>query len=231
MATVLAVPVRASQQQLVSAIVPRQLDSWKGIAAFFARTVRTVQRWESSEDLPVYHHVHVKRNSVYALESELIAWRDARSRQQDEGHLVKKSSSRRLRLAVLPFANLSAGPQLSHFEDGLTHELIAKLARLDPARLGVIARTTVMPLKKSRCTVAQIGRSLKVDYVLEGSVRLAARKMRIASQLIDVKDQTQLFADTCMRQRADEVYIQVAFAERIARMVCGHLLASIPPSI
>src|SRR5260370_39497197 len=118
-----------------------------------------------------------------------------------------------------------------HVQDCLVHELIVQLARFDPARLGVIARTTVMPIKKSRCTVAQIRRSLKVDYVLEGSMRLAARKMRIASQLIDVKDQTQLFADTCMRQRADEVYIQVAFAERIARMVCGHLLASIPPSI
>jgi TolB-like protein len=230
-ATVLAVPVRASRQQLVSAIVPRQLDSWKEIATFFARTVRTVQRWERAEDLPVYHHIHVKRSSVYALESELLAWRDARSRQQDEGHFVKKFSSRRLRLAVLPFANLSADPQLRHFEDGLTHEIIAQLARLDPARLGVIARTTVMPLKKSRCTVAQIGRCLNVDYVLEGSVRLAARKMRIAAQLIDVSDQTQLFADACARRWADEAYMQVAFAERIARMVCGHLLASVPPLI
>ncbi len=231
MATALAVAGSASAQQLISAVVPRHLDSWKEIATFFARTVRTVQRWERAEDLPVYHHIHVKRSSVYALESELIAWRDARSRQQDESHLVKKSSSRRLRLAVLPFANLSADPLLRHFEDGLTHEIIAQLARLDPARLGVIARTTVMPFKESRRTVAQIGRCLNVDYVLEGSVRLAARKMRIAAQLIDVSDQTQLFADACARRWADEVFIQVAFAERIARMVCGHLLVSVPPSI
>ncbi len=209
MATALAVAGSASAQQLISAVVPRHLDSWKEIATFFARTVRTVQRWERAEDLPVYHHIHVKRSSVYALESELIAWRDARSRQQDESHLVKKSSSRRLRLAVLPFANLSADPLLRHFEDGLTHEIIAQLARLDPARLGVIARTTVMPFKESRRTVAQIGRCLNVDYVLEGSVRLAARA----------------------RRWADEVFIQVAFAERIARMVCGHLLVSVPPSI
>jgi TolB-like protein len=157
----------------------------------------------------------------------LLAWRDARSRQQDESHLGKKPSSRRLRLAVLPFAD----PQLRHFEDGLTHEIIAQLARLDPARLGVIARTSIMPFKKSRCTIAQIGRHFKVDYILEGSVRLAARKMRIAAQLIDVSDQTQLFADACARRWADEVFIQVAFAERIARMVCGHLLVSVPRSI
>src|SRR6266851_9582104 len=154
MATALAVAGSASAQQLISAVVPRHLDSWKEIATFFARTV---QRWERAEDLPVYHHIHVKRSSVYALESELIAWRDARSRQQDESHLVKKSSNRRLRLAVLPFANLSADPLLRHFEDGLTHEIIAQLARLDPARLGVIARTTVMPFQESRRTVAQMG--------------------------------------------------------------------------
>src|SRR5216684_5033132 len=231
MATSLAVDGSMSAQRLSQPAVSGQLDSWKEIATFFARTVRTVQRWESAEDLPVYHHIHVKRSSVYALESELIAWRDARSRQQDEGHFVKKFSSCRLRLAVLPFANLSADPQLRHFEDGLTHEIIAQLARLDPARLGVIARTTVMPLKKSRFTIAQIGPCLNVDYVLEGSVLLAARKMRIATQLIDVSDQTQLFADACARRWADEVYIQVAFAERIARMVCGHLLVSVPPLI
>ncbi len=231
MATSLAVDGSMSAQRLSQPAVSGQLDSWKEIATFFARTVRTVQRWESAEDLPVYHHIHVKRSSVYALESELLAWRDARSRQQDEGHFVKRLSSRRLRLAVLPFANLSASSQLRHFEDGLTHEIIAQLARLDPARLGVIARTTVMPLKKSRCTAAQIGRCLNVDYVLEGSIRLAARRMRIATQLIDVSDQTQLFADACARRWADEVYIQVAFAERIARMVCGHLLVSVPPLI
>ncbi len=95
----------------------------------------------------------------------------------------------------------------------------------------MIARTSVMPFKKSRYTIAQIGRHFKVDYILEGSVRLAARKMRIAAQLIDVSDQTQLFADACARGWADEVFIQVAFAERIARMVCGHLLVSVPRSI
>jgi TolB-like protein len=230
MATSLAVVGSASAQQLRTALYHGHLDSWKEIASFFARTIRTVQRWERAEDLPVYRHVHLKRSSVYALESELIAWRDTRSRQQDESLLRKKAPNRRLRLAVLPFANLSADPKLRHFEDGLTYEIIAQLARLDPARIGVIACTSVMPFKKSRCGIAQIGRRLNVDYVLEGSVRLAARKMRIAAQLIDVSDQTHLFGDTCARPWTHGAPIQVAFAERIARMVCEHLLASLPPS-
>jgi TolB-like protein len=230
MATSLVVAGNASAQQNLTAVIPRHLDSWKEIAAFFGRTIRTVQRWESAENLPVYHHIHVKRCSVYALESELIFWRDARSRQQDENQLLKKSASRRLRLAVLPFANLSDDPRLRRFEDGLTYEIIAQLARLDPARIGVIACTSVMPFKKSRCTIAQIGRRLNVDYVLEGSVRLATRKMRIVAQLINVSDQTHLFGETCARPWTDGAPIQVAFAERIARMVCEHLLVSLPPS-
>ncbi len=231
MATSLAVADSASRQQAISAIIPQRLDSWKEIAFFFARTIRTVQRWERTEKLPVYRHIHEKLGSVYAFESELLAWRDARSWQQAEGSLRKKASARRLRLAVLPFSNLSTDPQLRYFEDGLTYEIISQFARLDPARLGVIARTSVMPYKKSDCNVAQIGRSLNVDFILEGSVRLAGRQVRMAAQLIDVGDQTHLFADTCARRWAEGISIQVAFAERIAGLVCEHLLVSLPSTV
>jgi TolB-like protein len=225
MPTSLAVARSGSQPPVSPSIVPERLDSWKEIAVFFARTIRTVQRWERTEKLPVHRHIHGKLGSVYAFGSELLAWRHARSRQHAEGSLDKKRSTR-LRLAVLPFANLSTHPKLRHFEDGLTYEIIAQFARLDPARLGVIARTSVMPYKKSACNIAQIGWSLNVDYILEGSVRLAPRQIRIAAQLIDVRDQTHLFADTCARRWTEGVSIQVAFAERIARLVCEHLLVS-----
>ena len=226
MATSLAVGGGACQQRLMPrAAISECLDSWKEIAAFFRRTTRTVQRWEMAENLPVHRHVHLKRSSVYALESELIIWRDARSHADDKSFL-QESTSRRLRLAVLPFTNLSPTSQLRHFEDGLTYEIIAQLARLDPARLGVIARTSVMPYKKPHRTIAQIGRHLKVEYILEGSVGLAGRRMRIASHLIDVSDQTHVFVDTCARRWIDGLFLQIAFAERIARMVWEHLLAA-----
>jgi TolB-like protein len=113
----------------------------------------------------------------------------------------------------------------------LTYEIIAQFARLDPARLGVIARTSVMPYKNSGCNIAQIARALHVDYILEGSVRLSARQIRIAAQLIDVRDQTHILADTCARRWTEGVSIQVAFAERIARLVCEHLLVASPAAL
>jgi FG-GAP-like repeat len=60
-----------------------RLDSWKEIAGYLKREVRTVQRWEKYEGLPVYRHRHQKRGSVYALKSELDAWRGERSLQPE----------------------------------------------------------------------------------------------------------------------------------------------------
>jgi hypothetical protein len=55
-----------------------RLDSWKAVAAYLKRDVTTVQRWERREGLPVHRHLHDKRGSVYALASELDAWRESR---------------------------------------------------------------------------------------------------------------------------------------------------------
>ncbi len=63
-----------------------QLDSWKEIAAYLGRDVTTVQRWEKSEAMPVHRHVHDKRSSVYALTSELDAWRQSRKPRPDENN-------------------------------------------------------------------------------------------------------------------------------------------------
>lgn len=226
MATCLTVAETMPRRQATEPhLTPVALTSWKEVASFFARTVRTVQRWETTENLPVYHHLHGKGSTVYALESELIAWREARSKDHGQNVPRKRVPSHRLRLAVLPFANLSPDHQTNHFEAALTYELIIQLGRLDPARLGVIAYTSVIRYKGSGCNIAQIGRRLSVDFVLEGSVRLARRQVRMAAQLIDVRDQTQLLADACVRRWADGFTFQVAYAERMRRMIGERLLA------
>ena len=79
-------------------------------------------------------------------------------------------------LAVLPFENLTGDPTQEYFSDGLTEEMISQLGSVDPKRLGVIARTSVMRYKSSQEQLGQIGRELGVQYVLEGSVRRDARR-------------------------------------------------------
>src|SRR6185295_19867284 len=74
-------------------------------------------------------------------------------------------------LAVLPFENLSGDPERQYLADGLSEETIATLGALDPARLGIIGRTSVMTYKATTKSLAVIGRELAVDYLLDSAIR------------------------------------------------------------
>jgi TolB-like protein/DNA-binding winged helix-turn-helix (wHTH) protein len=122
----------------------------------------------------------------------------------------------RLMLAVLPFDNLTGDSGQDYFSDGLTEEMITQLGQLDPQRLGVIARTSVMHYKNTRQPLAQIAHELGVQYVLEGSVRRDSQRIRIAAQLISTQDQTHLWAREYDRQLTDLLSLQGEIAEAIA---------------
>jgi TolB-like protein/tetratricopeptide (TPR) repeat protein len=174
-----------------------RLDSWKEIAAYLRRGVRTVRRWEKEEGLPVHRHVHNTLGTVYALRHEIDAWLDSRRagrRLVPAPSLPERPASGRIMLAVLPFEDLSPDCHATFFGDGLTSEMIARLGQLRPERLGVIARTTVMQYRAAAKTVRQIGDELGVQFVLEGTVRQEAGRARITAELILVRDQTQVWA-------------------------------------
>jgi len=94
-----------------------------------------------------------------------------------------------IKLAVLPFQNLTGDRDQEFFSDGLTDEMITQLGRLHPQRLSVIARTSSMRYKSRDVPIDQIGRELGVDYVLEGSARREGTRIRINATLIQVHDQ------------------------------------------
>ena len=118
------------------------------------------------------------------------------------------------RLAVLPLANLSSDPENEYFADGMTEELITLLSKLSSLR--VIARTSVMPYKTAPKPIAQIGEELGVTWVLEGSVRKWADRLRITVQLIDARSQEHTWAETYDRRLEDVFAIQTEVATRIA---------------
>lgn len=119
------------------------------------------------------------------------------------------------RLAVLPFANISSSPGDEYFSDGMTEELISTLSRIRD--LGVIARTSVIRYKGLTKPVTEIGRELNVGTVLEGSVRVAGKKLRITSQLIDVTTEEPLWSEAYDRDLEDALAIQSDIAKRIAK--------------
>jgi len=125
----------------------------------------------------------------------------------------------RAMLAVLPFENLSAKRRHDYWSDGLTEEMIAQLSRTNPERLGVIARTSSMTFKGTRKRVGEIGRELRVHYLLLGSVRRGRGRVRIAAQLIKTSDETQVWAEQYERKAGDVLRLQREVAEAIAREI------------
>jgi len=122
-------------------------------------------------------------------------------------------------LAVLPFENFTGDPGQEYFSDGLTEEMISRLGNLDPAHLAVIARTSVMHYKHSQELIPQIGKDLGVQYVIEGSVRRDSERVRITAQLIQVKDQSHLWAQNYDRDLGHLLELQAEIAREVANEI------------
>jgi TolB-like protein/DNA-binding winged helix-turn-helix (wHTH) protein len=125
----------------------------------------------------------------------------------------------RFMLAVLPFENLTGDASQEYFSDGMTEEMITQLGRMDPSRLGVIARTSVMQYKKTSKALPQVGQELGVQYVLEGSVRRDGDRIRVTAQLIQLKDQTHLWAQEYDRELKDLLVVQGDISREIASAI------------
>lgn len=130
-----------------------------------------------------------------------------------------RPASGRLMLAVLPFENLTGDAAQDYFSDGMTEEMITQLGNLDAPQLGVIARTSVMHYKHSQEPLDQIGRELGVQYVLEGSIRRDSDKVRITAQLIQVRDQTHLWARQYDRELSHLLALQDEIAHEVSEEI------------
>jgi TolB-like protein/Tfp pilus assembly protein PilF len=266
----------------------KKLDSWGEIASYLGREVRTVQRWERTEGLPVHRHEHKKKSTVYAFTGELDAWiknrqpkddpeaDDAFAREQElsgtdspveivdppiapsapspspDPDKPPSSAGKRVvfalfamgilcalslgvyrwlhpidavqekvRIAVLPFTYLSGDAKPDYITEGLTDVIRTALGQLDPQHLGVIAATSSKIA--SGKPVAEIGRMLNVKYVLEGSVQRASEKVRIDVKLIQVSDETHLWADSFTRELSDVLQVESDVSDAIARQVLATL--------
>src|SRR6266481_1888358 len=133
------------------------------------------------------------------------------------GHFRAPSRSGKIRLVVLPFANLSGDPQQDYFSAGLTDEMITQLGRMDPERLGVIAAET-SKLSASK-PIAELSRALDVQYAMEGSVRRGGDEVRINVQLIQVSDQTHIWANTYTGDVRDILHVQDEVAAAVASQI------------
>jgi TolB-like protein/DNA-binding winged helix-turn-helix (wHTH) protein len=142
------------------------------------------------------------------------------------GYLAWRNAGKtdRVMLAMLPFENLSGDANEDLFTDGLTEELIGQFGSLNPERLGVIGRSSVMRYKGAPHGIDQVGRELGVDYIVEGTVRRSAGRLRVAARLIKVSDQAQVWGDTSERSESEMFRMQEETAARITGAVAEKLL-------
>lgn len=169
--------------------------------------------------------IKLKRISVYAvlgLMAILIGLNVGGFRDRLLGR--SDSSARIIKLAVLPFVNLTGESEHEYFSDGITQEMITEMGRLHSAGLSVIGSTSVMRYKNGDTPVDQIGRELGVDYVLEGSTLREANIVRITAHLITVRDQTQLWGDTYSRELSGILKLQSDVAKKVAEALALKLL-------
>src|SRR5712671_3408327 len=270
-----------------------RLESWGEIAAYLRREIRTVQRWERYQGLPIRRLQIGKLGSVYAFRSELDKWfrerqppaenaeedaeksangeiaahvavstgrEDEKSNSETSGgqvppprpritrlhititllalvvlaivipstyfvlgsHFRAPSTTGKIRLVVLPFASLSGDPQQDYFSAGLTDEMITQLGRLDPDRLGVIAQTSSKLVAGK--PIADVGRTFDVQYALEGSARRAGNHVRIDVKLIQVSDQTNLWANSYTGDLGDILNVQ----DEVTAAVAGQIRIALP---
>ena len=126
-------------------------------------------------------------------------------------------------IAVLPFANLSSDPEQDYFADGIVEDVLTLLSR--ESWLFVIARNSSFAYKGRTVDIKQIGRELGVRYVVEGSVRKAGSRVRVAAQLIEAESGTHVWADRYERDLSDIFALQDEITQKVVAAVAPSLRA------
>jgi len=190
---------------------PERLDSWKEIAGYLNRGVRTVQRWEREEGLPVRRLQHDKLGSVYAFRQELDAWFAGRGRNLEP---AEEDAAPRQSIAVLPFADLSRERDQEYFCDGMAEEILGRLSRL--GRIRVMSRASSFRFRGGVDT-REVGRKLGVGVLLEGSVRKAGDWLRVSVQLTGAENGFQIWAQSFDKRLGDVFAIQEEIALEVVK--------------
>jgi TolB-like protein/DNA-binding winged helix-turn-helix (wHTH) protein/Tfp pilus assembly protein PilF len=179
------------------------------------------ERTDASPPAPPSRNLMLAAALVFigiAVGGALLAWRLIGAQQAPQGKVM---------LAVLPIANLTGDPVQDYFSEGLTEEMIARLGKLAPDRLGVIARASVMRYKDAKAPLASLERDLGVRYALEGSVRREGTILRFVVRLVRLPGAEQIWAGTYER----DVNYVFAVQDEIAQAVADEIkitVAGIP---
>ena len=133
-------------------------------------------------------------------------------------------AGQRVLLAVLPFKNATGDADIDYLSDGITESLINRLGRVDVLR--VISRTSAFAFKGKKMSAMQIGRKLGVDALVLGTLGQRGANLAITAELMDVRDDTQLWGDKYSRPADDMMEVEADIAATIAAALIGRVTGS-----
>ena len=205
----------AVEQAIVKSLAKQPADRFAAAAQFAealnaAGAPRSPARWRSPR------WVGVVVLGAVALAAFAAVWHPWRRPARAVAPVADVGS-----VAVLPFDNLTGNPSDRYLSDGMTEEVIGQLAQV--RGLKVISRTSTEALKGTHLTLRQIADTLGVRHILEGSVRHAGRRIRVAVDLIDANTDAHVWASRYDRDLTDVFAVQ----EEIARQVADSLVSTV----
>ncbi len=168
-----------------------------------------LDKWADNPASPPFQEVLRALGGIMARKAE------ARTAPPAPGAAPAEVKSSRVSICVLPFANMSGDAEQEYFSDGISEDIITDLCKV--SSLAVVSRNTAFSFKSRSVDIAQIGRQLKVAYVLEGSVRKAAGRVRIAAQLIEVSRDNHVWAERYDRDLNDIFALQDEISQAIVK--------------
>ena len=197
------------------------LDSWKEIASYLRREIRTVQLWEKNEGLPVHRHFHKQMGSVYALRSELERWKLQVSRKKageetEPGAASGKAEIRMITIYVPNLASNTATSERRHLYDAITAMTIAALEQLNPGHLQIVSSQELLPTEAGTSTAQSLDHEA-TRYRLHWGIEDDSNGLRLdASLLLD--DTRVVVWSYSYHGRANEIGDMPGYvAEEIAR--------------
>ena len=214
-----------------------RLDSWKEIASYFRREVRTVQLWEKREGLPVHRHFHQQLGSVFAFRSELDAWNEQVSLKGAQGTQVAKprhtpgstevsseqAAKGRITIRVEPIKDDTLGGHT--LCDAIAAKTIAVLAQLNPGRLRI---EVVQPAGQKGCKSSSDSavQDSVADYILTWGVQDNCDGLRVSAELLSVENRTVVWSQVYQYRQSDIDAMPGCLADQIVLCVWLKVISS-----
>jgi tetratricopeptide (TPR) repeat protein len=207
-----------SQQSNGLRLDPDRLDSWKEIASYFRREVRTVQLWEKREGLPIHRHFHKQLGSVFAFRSELAAWNDQVSHKGGQPEVAKQartsaSAPSHITIRVEPLQNETLADQ--SLCDAIAAKTIAVLGQLNPGKLSI--------------EVGRVSQDSLAAYVLKWGVQDDCAGLQVNAELLLVESETVVWSQVYCCRRSDIDALPGYLADQMVLCVWLKVISS-PPS-